>query len=62
MITIQENTLGSEIIAAINRNKDLRAKTFNVNKAKKYLKYTETTGDIILIDYAKRLLTEELSK
>ena len=55
-VSIYTETIGSEILKAIQLNRQKKAKEFNVKQAQKYLKEMQKTGDKILIDYAQKRL------
>ena len=59
-VSIYTETIGSEILKAIQLNRQKKAKEFNVKQAQKYLKEMQKTGDKILIDYAKKRLNKLL--
>lgn len=59
-VSIYTETIGSEILKAIQLNRQKKAKEFNVKQAQKYLKEMQKTGDKILIDYAQKRLNELL--
>lgn len=54
--------IGVEIEIARHRQATIKARAFNIEKAKKYLDYCVKSGDPAMIEYAKRKLLEEQNR
>lgn len=54
--------IGIEIKKCIQRNSVKAAQDWNITRARKYLRECVLSKDLILIDYAHKLLNLELSK